>query len=269
MYRRIAACAALLLGLTVAGTSTVASAATPGDTATDPIVLSGPLPISVPVDTTAANMEESDPISPCFGREGATVFYSYTATEDVGITLTTQDPLAITVYTADAAGNLNWFDCGPLTVKIPAGQTYIIEVGTCCDETGDMVLPGGTGTLTLAPAPPPVSIDVSLGATTVDNRTGAVTVTYTVTCNVPLTFNTTGTLSQRGHGPSGTLTWPLRVTGGTCDPADPATVTAVTVPGARFHVGSAQLVLDTYAFDPFTHTFEEVATTVRLTNARG
>jgi hypothetical protein len=256
----------LAVGLGLTAAPAPAFAAVPGDSAQDPVVLSGPLPISVPVDTTAATADESEPISPCFNREFATVFYQYTATEDTGITLTSSDPLAMTVYTADSAGNLSWFDCGLRTVKLPAGATYLIEVGTCCDETDDMVLPGGTGTMTLAPAPPSVSIDVTLGATTVEPRTGVASVTYTVACNTPVTFVSSGTLSQRGHGVSGVLTWNLRVDG-TCDPADPVTETAVIAPeGTAFHVGSAHLVLDTYAYDGFTHDFQEVDTTVRLVN---
>jgi hypothetical protein len=266
MLRRIALCAVLVVGLGLTAAPTAASAATAGDSPQDPIVLSGPLPISVAVDTTAATADESEPISPCFNREGATVFYQYTATEDTGITLTTQDPLAVTVYTVDATGNLMWYDCGPLTVKIAAGQTYVIEVGTCCDETGDMVLPGGTGTLTLAQPPPPVSIDVSVGATTVNNRTGVATVTYTVTCNTPLHFNTEATLSQKVRGTTAELTWTVFLSD-TCDPADPATETVVISPSGAFHVGSADLVLDTYAYDAFTHTFAHVETTVRLKNA--
>ena len=267
MFREIAACAVLALGLSVAGTSTLASAATAGDSPQDPIVLSGPLPISVPVDSRGATLDESEPMSPCFNDQGASVFYQYTATEDTGITLTTSDPLAVTVYTADANGDWMWYDCGPLTVKIAAGQTYLIEVATCCNDSGNETLLGGTGTLTLAPAPPSTSIDVTVLSTTVNNRTGVATVTYTVTCNVPLTFNTAVTLSQRGHGTAGVLTWDVYLHD-ICFHAQPTTETAVIAPiGARFHVGSAHLVLGTYAFDALTHTFEEVDTTVHLTNA--
>ncbi len=85
-------------------------------------------------------MNPDEPSSGCtLGRPRATVWYTFTPTEDVGVitnTLESDFDRALTVWTENSAGGLDQLSCEnsffneafPIIFQATAGQTYFIQV---------------------------------------------------------------------------------------------------------------------------------------------
>ena len=185
------------VSLVLMGTGSPVSAAV-GDSVSDPIVLSAPLPITVATDTTAATSDATDPDVWCGPlRPNATTFYSHTASVPTYVTFVGDDRGRAAVYAIDDGGNLQNMGCltEGVLITLSAGQRYVIMVFQCCDP-GD---PGGLGTLGLRAVPPPLDADVNITSTVVERPTGVVRISGTVNCNTPADVFGGGELRQRNE----------------------------------------------------------------------
>jgi hypothetical protein len=157
------------------------------------------LPFADTVNTSEATVASDDPLNDetCgFGSIGGhTVWYQFTATEDMTINLSTSgsnfDP-NVFVYTG-TRGNLTRVTCNFIetstTFDALAGETYFILVGPSGEEAG--------GTLVLEVAP-----GLEVGVTIdpigrVSPSTGVVLISGTVTCSQPAFFELGAAVQQR------------------------------------------------------------------------
>lgn len=159
----------------------------------------GALPFSDTLSTLTATTASDDPT--CFGSQGATVWYSFTAPADLRLELNTfgsDYTTTLSVYTG-SRGSLtqiacNAFSSGGSGARVrfdaQANVTYHVMVGSFSAEGANLVL-------NAAIAPPPFTFDLQLDRKgSVDASTGVATVRGTATCSLPAFVNVSGSLFQ-------------------------------------------------------------------------
>jgi hypothetical protein len=169
------------------------------DLITSPTVIPA-LPFSDgPVDTTTATTAPDDP--DCVGN-GPTVWYRFTPSSDVQVSLDTRDSsydTTLSAYTG-SPGNLVQIACNDdffgLQSKInfaaTGGTTYYVMVGAYASG------PGGTLFLHADVAQPPYDIGLTVSRTgSVRPKVGVATVRGTVSCNTEGSYEVSGNLTQR------------------------------------------------------------------------
>lgn len=186
---RTAGMAALLLALTtIVATGAPAFAAVPGNDTYAARTLVGSIPFTDTVNTTEATKDADDTaLNAQCGAPAvdASVWYEVTAAADgalVADTSTSSYPAGLTVATG-GPGNWTLVRCGPGAVAWPvsAGQTYAL---VAFDPQEDGSGNGGVLNITIDVAPPPPTIGVTVNPTaTFNTKTGAATVSGSVTCS--------------------------------------------------------------------------------------
>lgn len=185
---RIAGMAALMLAVTVA-TGAPAFAAVPGNDTYPDRTIVGAIPYTDQVDTSEATRDDDDVAiaAQCAGVPAfdATVWYDVPATANGGLVADVSD----SSYSAGAfvatggPGNWTLVACGPGAVAwtAVAGQTY--SVIAFDDQTDGNAVNGGLLTINIGVVPPPPTISVTVNPTaTFNTKTGAATVSGSVTC---------------------------------------------------------------------------------------
>jgi hypothetical protein len=263
------------------GATTPSAMAASGDSASDPIVLPSSLPQSVWVDTTSATAEPEDPSQLCVGwgpselRLDATTFYTYTATRNTFLLSDARSPGGTaphaSVYTYDSSGTLVQWGCSngwPDRLILPAGQTYLIMMGTCCEPQG---VDGGLAELSLTEQPPPLDIDVQVTGALVDKKSGAATVYGTVTCNILPSYGVQvsgGELRQQVKGTKAFVVYRFN-SGFSCDPSAPTRWSIALSPDSgAYSVGTAHVFFSWQGWDDFTTDSGYVDMDIRLEPSR-
>jgi len=186
---RTAGMAALLLTLTtIVATGAPAFAAAPSNDTYAGRTLVGAIPFTDTVNTTEATTDADDTaLNEQCGAPAvdASVWYEVTATADgalVADTSTSSYPAGVSVATG-GPGNWTLLACGPGAVAwtTTAGQTYAL---VAFDPQEDGSGNGGVLNISIDVAPPPPSISATVNPiATFDTKTGAATVSGTVTCD--------------------------------------------------------------------------------------
>jgi hypothetical protein len=220
------------------------------------------LPFTDQVNTTEATTAADDP--ECAGQ-GATVWYSFTPTEDLRVeanTFGSDYDTTLSVYTG-APGALTQIACnddaaGSVQSRVrfdaTAGETYFFMVGSFASG------PGGNLTFNLDVAPPPFELGLTIDPVgSVVPSKGVATISGTVTCSEPALVEVQGRMEQRVGR--------LLITGFfstfvECTP--PATAWSATVEGENglFVAGRAQVDAVAFAFEEGASA--EASATVRL-----
>jgi hypothetical protein len=257
--------------LLLLGAGSPASAAV-GDSVSDPIVISGPLPITIATDTTTATSDATDPQVQCGPlRPNATTFYSYTPSVPTYLTFAGDDRGRAAVYAVDGGGNLQDLGgcvIGGVTETLSAGQQYVIMVFSCCDP-GD---PGGLGTLGLRAVPPPLEADLNVSRTVLIRPAGDLArISGTFSCNTPADFGGNGSLYQR-HGSRADVLIGWFFLNMTCDESGGGIWSVdVPIPGGALSSGTARLTIDwgAVSWNERTQDGGLIDMTVRLAPMRG
>jgi hypothetical protein len=220
------------------------------------------LPFTDQVNATEATTAADDP--ECAGQ-GATVWYSFTPTEDLRVeanTFGSDYDTTLSVYTG-APGALTQIACnddaaGSVQSRVrfdaTAGETYFFMVGSFASG------PGGNLTFNLDVAPPPFELGLTIDPVgSVVPSKGVATISGTVTCSEPALVEVQGRMEQRVGR--------LLITGFfstfvECTP--PATAWSATVEGENglFVAGRAQVDAVAFAFEEGASA--EASATVRL-----
>ncbi len=276
MYVRRGTALLLMITLLLVMEASPAGAAT-GDSASDPIPLASSLPHALWVDTTSATAEPDDPSQLCSGwgpselRLGATTFYSYTATKDTVLASDARSPGGTaphaSVYTYDGSGALVQWGCSNGAVDrliLPAGQKYLIMMGTCCEPQGAS---GGLAELSLTEQPPPLNLDVRVTQALVEKKSGTVLLNGIITCNTPVARGidvSGGELRQRVRGTDAFVIARFndRLV---CDPSAPTPWSlALGLTSGAYSVGKAHLTFSWQGWDDFTTDSGFIDMDVRL-----
>jgi hypothetical protein len=177
----------------------VAAAPLRNDDIDSPIVI-GDFPYSNTQDTQRATTGPTDPgfcYDPTGPADSNTVWYSYTATEDGRLAVSTfgsDYDTTLYVGTANDSGGIDVIGCvddsgGGLQSYVGfdavAGTTYLFMVGTCCGFPGSDG--GGTLVFSLDVGEPALILDVTVDPTGEVDR-GLVTLTGTATCSTTSDF---------------------------------------------------------------------------------
>jgi uncharacterized repeat protein (TIGR01451 family) len=220
------------------------------------------LPFLDLIDTRGATTAADDP--DCVGR-GPTVWYSFTAPEDMRIeanTFGSNYDTTLSAYTGvrgalvriacndDAQGLQSRVRFGAM-----AGETYFLMVGAFASG------PGGDLVFSVDVAPPPLEVNLSidpLGA--VVAKTGVTTISGTVTCSKPASVDLYGGLRQRAGRViiQGDFSDFLG-----CDGETPWSATVVGENGL-YKAGPADVSLSAFAFAGGEFAFAEASAGVRL-----
>jgi hypothetical protein len=264
MYIRRGTALLSMIMLLLTMSATPAGAAT-GDSASDPIPLASSLPQTIWVDTTSATAEPDDPSQLCAGwgpselRLDATTFYSYTATKNTVLVSDARSPGGTaphaSVYTYDSSGALVQWGCSNGAVDrlvLPAGQTYLIMMGTCCEPQGAS---GGFAELSLTEQPPPLDIDVRVTGALVEQKTGKVILNGIITCNTVVNspgIQVSGELRQQMGRTDKLVVARLDVFLQCVPSADTPWSLIITPASGTFSVGKAHLTLAWQGSDHFT-----------------
>ena len=183
---RIAGVAALVL-TTIVATGGPAFAAAPGNDAYPGSTLVATTPFTDSLNTLEATSDLQDAaLQAQCGAPAveASVWYTLTPTADTGLVA----DVSSSSYTAGVAvatgspGNWQVVACGPGATgwAASAGQTYSVIAFDDQPSAGN----GGTLNITIDVAPPPPTIGVTVNPTgTFNTKTGAATVSGTVTCS--------------------------------------------------------------------------------------
>ena len=185
---RIAGMAALIF-TTIVATGGPAFAAVPGNDTYAGSTVVGDIPFTDRVDTTEATRDVDDAAiaAQCSGVPAfdASVWYQVTAIVDGGLVASSAGSTYEAGMFVATGGPGNWtlLACGPGAVSwaTTTGQTYsVIAFDDQTDGGGN----GGVLNLTIDVAPPPPTIGVTVNPTaTFNTRTGAATVSGSVTCS--------------------------------------------------------------------------------------
>lgn len=187
---RIAGMAALMLTLTtIVATGAPAFAAAPGNDTYAGATVVAAIPFTDQVDTSAATSDADDAAiaAQCAGVPAwdASVWYQVTPTADGALAAdVSASSYSAGVFVATGApGNWTLLACGAGAVAWPttAGQTYaLVAFDDQMDGSGN----GGVLNITIDVAPPTPTISATVNPiATFDTKTGAATVSGTVTCN--------------------------------------------------------------------------------------
>jgi hypothetical protein len=204
-----------------------ASAAPPVNDDFDDAIEITDLPFSHTVDTSEATHAWDDPSHWWCSADEATVWYSFTPTDDVTIDVDTRGGdyyVATTVWTGNR-GSLESVDCnwGRLRFDARAGTTYYVMLASAIGSDWR-----GTLELVVSAVVPPAPLDVGFTVdpvAAVNTASGVVTVTGTIGCSAAAGFDIQVNLHQRlGRfqargdaweygpcGPGGTSHWSVTV----------------------------------------------------------
>lgn len=235
----------------------------PNDDVASPTVVG--VPDSLMQDTIEATADATDPDLTCAPPAGATVWFSFTSTADQRVEFNTFGSDYDTTLSAylgspsidtelacndDAAEDLT----SRVRFDVAAGQTYLIMVGSFGGS------PGGTLMLQSDIAAPPIELALTIDPRgTVVPRTGAATISGTLTCSQPALVGLDALLTQRigrvriqGYSGAaiecaGTTTWEL----------------PISADNGLFTAGKADAQAFAFSFDDdiFTEAFEQVRLT--------
>ncbi|MDR7189530.1 hypothetical protein J2Y46_002356 [Microbacterium sp. BE35] len=248
MRRTLVVLAVLIMSLAVAGPA----AAAPGDTISDPIPITGTLPVAIPVDNTGATGQAWND---CWDPFPNAIYYSFTATQPVFVTIADNPALKLVhaVYRADGTYLRDSF-CTANPSYLLAGE-YLIAVASF-PQVGDYVT--GSGTLSITAAPPPVeALNFTVTGTTVNTKTGYARATFEFDCNIASTYHLYPNLTQKVPK-SGVINKAEDFQAGSCTPGVRVRQTAVFVGVFAFKTGTAVVnaELDLYASENPTGDFE-------------
>lgn len=229
------------------------------------------LPFTDNLVTTGATTAPDDP--DCIGQ-GPTVWYVFTPTEDMPITANTfgsDYDTTLSAYTG-SRGALSQIACNDdwgslqsrITFNAVAGEPVFFMVGAFASGPGGNLV----FSVDVAPPPPPpltIALDVNSVGSVVP-KTGAATISGSVTCSRPAFVNVSGELQQKAgrvliRGFFGTFF--------ECDGQTPWSA-SVTGENGRLVGGKALTSVFASAFDPETGEFvsAEATTTVQLRGSR-
>ena len=189
---RIAGMAALIF-TTIVATGGPAFAAVPGNDTYAGRTVVGSIPFTDQVDTSAATSDANDSqLNAQCGAPAvdASVWYQVTATSSSGLAadVSGSNYSAGVIVATGAPGNWTVVACGPGAAgwAATAGETYsVIAFDDQLDGAGN----GGLLNITIDVAPPPPTIGVTVNPTaTFNTKTGAATVSGTVTCTGQTSF---------------------------------------------------------------------------------
>ena len=177
----------VIAAILAAGMATPVLAAAPGNDAYAGRFVIGSIPFAQSIETTEAtsDADDAEAMAACGAPAiEASVWYEVTAASDrplVADVSASTYPAGLIVATG-SPGSLAVVACGPLSVAFDttAGETYAILAFDF--EAG--ATNGGTLSITVGELPPPPVIQLSVDQTgRFDARTGAATVTGTITCS--------------------------------------------------------------------------------------
>jgi hypothetical protein len=264
---------AVRIALLVTMTAGVASAEPPAndDIAAATVVVGVPF-ADGPIDTREATAAPDDP-QDCFNN-GST-WYTFTPATDLFVevnTIGSDYDTTLGVY-AGPAGSLSLIACNDdfyglqsgVRFDATANTTYSIMVGFCCGngESG-----GGTLLFNVREAPPLLDIALVVNSQgTFDTKSGAATITGTVTCNTVASFTEVfGTVRQRVGRDF--ITGNFNVNPVPCSP--PSTNWSAAVVGdGLFRGGKVIVDLVANACDDFSCDSDAVRTTRQLKGGKG
>jgi len=169
---------------------------------------------AVPIDsvpfTHSMDASEATADGPRFCSTHATVFYTFTPSENVRVqvdTLGSEYDTALAVFTRDRAGDTQRVGCNNdrigwasgLRLRAIAGTTYVLMVARCCGDPQDG-RPGRSGgplVLTLTEVTDvPLEVTIAVAGGTVDSTTGIATISATITCTNRSVVYAAGILRQ-------------------------------------------------------------------------
>lgn len=146
------------------------------------------IPYVVTVDTTEATTDDDDATmnADCGApATDASVWYSFTPATDIGVVVdvSQSDYSAGVLVAVGSPESFGLVTCGQgyVTFYAAAGETYWINV---IDDQDDGSGTGGTLELSVTELPPPPDVDIAVDPVgSFDSRTGAATITGTITCS--------------------------------------------------------------------------------------
>jgi hypothetical protein len=240
--RRIAASVLVVGVVSVMGVSPAMAQPPTNDTEGNAVVVDE-VPFTYTQDTS-----EAAPDGPRFCSNSASVFFSFTPSQDMRVqvdAIGSDFDTVLGVYRRDAAGHVRPVSCNDdrfglasgLRFNASAGTGYVFMVGQCCGNGG-----GGGGELTLtvsevSDADLEYSIEVDAGE--VDSATGIATINGTATCSERSLVYREGVLRQFRQGLFVARGfWAAEVA---CSPGAPVawSVEVDTETGVAFGTGSA------------------------------
>lgn len=257
----------LALALTITGASPALAAPPANDDFNSATTVTEPLPFNDAISTVEATTAGDDP--DCFGQ-GPTVWYSFTASQDMSVqanTFGSDYDTTLAVYTG-SQGNLTQLDCNDdfnglqsaVTLNAVANQTYYFMVGAFGSGSG------GNLSFTVREPPEPVTIELQLDATGSFDKPGNAYLRGTLTCSRPVLVELAADVTQ----PVGKRS--IFGFSETFVDCNGETRWELTVPGenGRFAGGQATVNVLASAFDFETGTAVEafVSGTVRLKSQR-
>jgi hypothetical protein len=224
------------------------------------------LPFAIDQNTTEASVESDDVGCGAGGLDAATVWYSFTPSDDVRVEIdaTASDYLVgvnLFAGTADEAGR---FDCNNDAVAFDAaaGIKYFLLFADVNDDSVN----GGTLRAEVGVAPPSLNVSLGVAPTAkVHPKTGQARVTGTITCDRPAEFAEVSVALRLGTGRFFTIG--SGAAPASCGPAPSAWAAIVTGENGRFTAGSATVDLTGLACDILTCS--ETATTAPVRLRRG
>lgn len=265
--RRLGRVGVLIAAVTVAGAaaSPVAAAAPTNDMPSGATSIPS-LPFAIDQNTTEASVESDDVGCGAGGLDAATVWYSFTPSDDVRVEIdaTASDYLVgvnLFAGTADEAGR---FDCNndALAFDAAAGIKYFLLFADVNDDSVN----GGTLRAEVGVAPPSLNVSLGVAPTAkVHPKTGQARVTGTITCDRPAEFAEVSVALRLGTGRFFTIG--SGAAPASCGPAPSAWAAIVTGENGRFTAGSATVDLTGLACDILTCS--ETATTAPVRLRRG
>ncbi len=255
-----AALAALALAVTAVGP---VSAATPANDLPSGATGIPSLPYTIDQDTTEAGVGADDVGCGAGGLDLATVWYSFTPTEDVRVEIDARASdylVGVNLFagTADEAGR---FDCNndALAFDAAAGTTYFLLFA----DVNDDGINGGSLHAEVRVAPPSLNVAMTVDATAnVHPKTGEALITGTIACDrdaefaeVTVTLRLeTGRFTTIGVGAAST----------DCGPTPSAWAAIVTGENGRFVAGHATVLLAGFACDILSCSESAADGSVRL-----
>jgi hypothetical protein len=262
--RRLPGAAVALAALALVAVAAPVFAASPtNDLPSGAIAIETALPQVFDQDTTEATVTTDDFGCGAGGLDAASVWYSFTPTEDMFVLVSAANSdylVGINVF-AGAADAESLIDCGDvfLGLSAQAGTTYYLMLA---DVEGGAPF-GGNLHLEISLPPPPIEVGLTVDATgSVNTKTGVATLHGTVECTAVLAnaeitvelVQTAGRFTIHGAGD------------GVASCSERPTAWAVEVNGdnGKFGGGKVAVVASAFACDEFSCGGDEFATDARL-----
>lgn len=261
MRTRISIAAALMALALAAPPVAAAPPGVPNDEPGGAVAVTS-IPFSTTQSTSKATANDADGGCGAGGQDQATVWYTITLAEATRVLVDTAGSsyfAGVNVYTAGPGSEILTCVGGAAVFDAVAGQTYYIMIA---DIDGGRN--GGRLVVNISEGPPALEFGLSIDPdVALDQSTGTVTVTGTVTCNVTADFvdinvdvaQTTGRFTTRGFGG----------TSATCS-AGETVAWSVEVVGENGTLGTGSTVITANVFgcDSFTCDDATATQTVRI-----